>query len=188
MLRHATTVLFVSALALAAPAPNLEISQKLLDHEARTRAAFTPAERARVQALEAALSTKMSVGDVTAMTRGEPTGSIFAVMMQYLKMVQKEAREDQKMARAAGNISQTAKAAKLESDNKKIEKQMSEAGEKAQSLMNAATTSLVTGIGAGDARAAAAHVGPAAAAHVAPAAPTPTRTPTAVRRNPGAGK
>lgn len=146
--RAATPAVLAVVLAFGALA-EVQPSQKLLDHEARTRASFTPAERARVQALEARLSTKMSVHDVTTLAHGETAGAVFAVLMEYQRMLAKEAREDRKLAQAAKETSQSAKAAKMENDAKQIEKQMSEANEKAQNLMSAATTALVTGALAG---------------------------------------
>jgi len=199
--RAAIAALLTAVLAFTASA-EVQISQNLLDHEARTRAAFTPAEKAREAALEARLTSKMSVADVMAMTRGETQGTIFAVLMEYQKMMGKEAREDRKLAQAAKETSKIEKAAKLENDARQIDKLMSEANEKARNLMNAATTSMVMGIvsagggsigaqGAGGATQLATAQAPAGAA-ASPASSSaargltvPTRTPT---KAPGGGK
>ena len=73
--RAATPALFAVVLAFGALA-EVQPSQRLLDHEARTRASFMPADRARVQALEARLSTKMSLHDVTTLAHGETAGGL----------------------------------------------------------------------------------------------------------------
>lgn len=146
--RAVTPALFAVVLAFGALA-EVQPSQKLLDHEARTRASFTPAEHARVQALEARLTTKMTVDDVTTLAHGGTAGTLFAVLMEYQRMMGKEAREDRKLAQAAKEKSLAAKAAKLESDARQIDKQMTEANEKARSLMDSATTGLTLGAVAG---------------------------------------
>jgi hypothetical protein len=147
--------LLAAALAFPAPAANLEIPPKALAQEARTRAAFTPQERARTQALEARLSSKMSVKDVTAMTRGETAGTIFAVMLAYLKLLQKEAREDRK----------------IDQEKEKIEALKREAGERFENAMAAANLEMLMGI-------------VSSAAQAVGAIPTPTATPAAVRGGP----
>lgn len=190
MLRNATAVLLAAALSLAAPAAKLEIPASVLTQEARSRAAFTSAERARTQALEARLSSKLSIGDVNALVRGEASGVAFAVLVAYLKILQKEARDDQKMSLAA-------KEGKLGLEKTKIEAMKREAGERYEHAMSAANMEMAMGIVACAAAAAAAlpvpHTAQAlpgvAAPIVAPAAgpgiSVPTRTPTKV---PGGGK
>lgn len=74
------------------------------------------------------------------------SGSMFATMMAYLKMVMKEAREDRNLARAEKELELGARGEKLGLDNASIEQGMAEAGEKADQAMDAATTSMVMGI------------------------------------------
>jgi hypothetical protein len=179
-------------------AANLEIPRNLLEHEARIRAAFTPAERARTQALEARLSSKMSVNDVTAMTRGETAGILMAVMMQYLKSAQEYARDNRKEKRMEAKESLAARDAKLAQDNKKIDAMRSEADARHDHAMTAANWEMALGIVSNAAAACALGAtrphtvqAPAgvAAPIVAPAAlravAVPTRTPT---KAPDAGK
>lgn len=149
MLRNSTVLLLAAALALAVPAANLEIPQKYLDQEARMRAAFTPAERARVNAFVARLTTKISLQDVKAMTQGDSMGCIFVVMMEYLKMLQKEAREDRKTARTEAELSLAAKAGKIDQEEAKIEAQKREAEERFQHAMTAANSEMAMGIASG---------------------------------------
>jgi hypothetical protein len=173
--RAATAAVLAAALTLAAAASDLEIPRKLLDHEARVRAALTPAEKARGAALEARLSPKMSANDVTALTRGESANTMFAVMMEYMKMVQKEARADRKITADSGKQALAAKSSKLAQDNAQIDAKMREAKEKAQNLMDAATTGMAMGVSQGLVQVGAAGAGLA----------SPTRTPT---RAPARGK
>lgn len=104
--RHArlwSQTTFVAVVALAAgnlraanptpAAPAFEISSQLLAQESRVRAGLTPEARARVQLLEARLTPRLTPAQVDALAHGEPEASIFVVMMAYLKMVQKEARD-----------------------------------------------------------------------------------------------
>lgn len=149
MIRNATVLLLAAALALNATAANLEIPQKYLEQEARTRAAFTPAERARVSALEARLSPKTSVQDATAMTLGETKDIIAVIMMDIWKSALKEAREAATISRKAAEQSLAAKDSKLAQENAKISAQQREAEERFKHAMDAATTAMATGMVAG---------------------------------------
>jgi hypothetical protein len=73
-------------------------------------------------------------------------GELFTVMLDYLKMAQKDAREDKKIARASKEISMQGFQAKIELDNKAIDKGMAEAHEKAELLRSQATASLASGL------------------------------------------
>jgi len=72
--------------------------------------------------------------------------SLFAVMMEYQKMLQKEAREDKKLVQLTKDLLARAKVAKPESDNKQLEAQMKESQEKADAAMAAAEAQLALGI------------------------------------------
>lgn len=77
---------------------------------------------------------------------------IALVLFEYQKMAGKEAREDSKTAGMMKELVAQQKAAKLQNDNNQIEKQMDEASQKAQDLMDAANTALVAGIVSGAAQ------------------------------------
>lgn len=141
--------LLAAPLAPTAAAANLEIPQKYLDQEARTRAALSPAEQARVDIHVARLTTKMSLQDVRMMTGDDPTGSLFVVMMEYLKMLQKEAREDRKTARADRELSLTAKTGKIDQEKAKIEAQKREAEARFENAMAGANLEMVVGMVSG---------------------------------------
>ncbi len=151
MQKHRLSVLapLAAACVLAAPASAAEISPKQLEHETKVRAAFSPAQKAHVSVLEARLTTKMTVHDVIAMSQGDPADSVFAVMMTYQKMLNKESRKDRQQMRLDARLSLEAKAEKLKQDNERIDQMMKEAAAKADSLMNAANSALVTGVAAG---------------------------------------
>jgi hypothetical protein len=74
---------------------------------------------------------------------------MFVVMMAYLKMVQKEAREDRKIASMSKEYVMASKTEKLKLDIKSIDAGMQEAKEKADQAMQAAVTSLYMGIASG---------------------------------------
>ena len=76
-------------------------------------------------------------------------GGIFEFMMDYQKVLNKEAREETKGARLTKELVGQQKAAKLATDQKQIDRQMAESDEKARAAMSAATTSLVVGIASG---------------------------------------
>jgi hypothetical protein len=192
----AVAALFLAVPAVPATAANLEIPQKYLDQAARTRAALTPAEQARVNAHVARLSSKMSLQDVKTMTHGDSANGLFVVMMEYLKLLQKEAREDRKMARTDADLSLAAKAGKLDQEKSKIEAQKREAEERFEHAMTAANLEMVLGVVSNTASVGAAGSGasgakgqgtvkaPAGAARLAVTPvpvrgiPTPTKTPT----------
>jgi hypothetical protein len=74
---------------------------------------------------------------------------LWICMMAYQKMATKEAREDRKIQSQVKRIMLASKAEKIKMDNEAIDKGMQEAKEKAAIAMEAATTSLVTGIVSG---------------------------------------
>ena len=76
-------------------------------------------------------------------------GELFAVMMAYQKMMNKEAREDARLSREHKNIELKNKEVRLEKDNKAIDAGMNEAKEKANTAMTAATTSQAIGVAQG---------------------------------------
>lgn len=202
MLLNATAVLLAAALSLAAPAANLEIPASVLTQEARSRAALTSAERERARALEGRLSSKLSIGDVNALVRGEASGVAFAVLVAYIKILQREARADRTIARSSAEQALAAKEGKLELEKAKIEAMKREAAERFDHAMSAASMEMAMGIVSCAAAAASAvggvgFAGPGTARAPAGAVvltPTPlvvrgvlvpTKTPT---KTPGAGK
>lgn len=202
LVRWPTAVLLTAILALAAPAANLEIPASVLTQEARSRAALTSAERERARALEARLSSKLSIGDVNALVRGEASGVAFAVLVAYIRILQKEARSDRTIARTAAEQALAAKQGKLDLEKAKIEAMKREATERYEHAMEAATMEMAIGIVSCAAAAASAvggvgFAGPGTARAPAGAAVltgtplvvrgvlVPTKTPTKV---PGAGK
>jgi hypothetical protein len=128
---------FVLAGAPAAAAVT-EIPARYLEHEARLRGALSPQERARVDALTARLTVKMSVVDVKAMIGSDSASSLFLVMLQYLKLLNKEARDDHKIARSDAASELRMKASKIDLEKEKIEKQKEEAAERYRRAMEAA--------------------------------------------------
>jgi hypothetical protein len=58
---------------------------------------------------------------MTSVSGTDPNPSIFSVMMEYQKMMNKEAREDQKLAHESKNLELSAKQATLFSDDKEIQ-------------------------------------------------------------------
>lgn len=152
--RSAIVVLFATTFAFAA---NRQIPQRLLDQAARTRAAFTPAERARTQALEARLSSKMSVNDVTAMTRGETPGMQSVIMLDYARLLEKEARAEQRGKMSGARLAMAA----------------------AESQLQMGMASGMAGVGGGVVRGAAGgqHAEQAPPGGTAPVVAVPTKTP-----------
>lgn len=90
------------------------------------------------------------------------TGSLFLAMLEYQRLVSKDAATDAKFAADAKALAVMAKMAKLNLDNKAIDAGMSEAREKATNLMDAATVSLVMGLIGGVVQVGAASVATAA--------------------------
>jgi hypothetical protein len=86
------------------------------------------------------------------MTGGNLLGDITMVLFEFQKIAGKEARDESKTASMTKELVDQQKAAKLQNDNKQIEKQMEEASEKAQNLFDAADTSFRTGIASGAAQ------------------------------------
>jgi hypothetical protein len=76
-------------------------------------------------------------------------GEIFALMIAYQKLMNKEVREDRRLSRDDKKLELQLKEAKLEKDNKAIDAGMSEAKEKADIAMTAATTSQAIGVAQG---------------------------------------
>lgn len=76
-------------------------------------------------------------------------GDIFATMMSYLKMVQKESREDRKIQGMSNQAELAMKESKLELEKQKIEQMKTEAGERFDHAMDAATTEMVTSVVSG---------------------------------------
>lgn len=142
-------IALLSAAFLAVPALARDIPAALLAHEAKVRASLTPAQSQHVASLATRLTPTMGVPDVLALGRGEPDANIFLVLLEYQKLLNKEAREDKKQARESKQLSMQAKAGKLALDNKSIDANMREAEQKATNLMNAATAAMTTGVVAG---------------------------------------
>ena len=151
-LRIVFAVVCAASFTRAASAGDLEIPPKLLNHEARVRAAFTPAQKSHEAALEARVSSKMSVHDVTFLTQGATQEELFAVMMKYMKDCQKDARESRKLADAFARQRLGEKASKLAQESARLDASMQEAKEKAQIEMDAATTGMVMGVASGAAQ------------------------------------
>ena len=75
-----------------------------------------------------------------------PEGGLWAVMLAYQKIMNKEAREDRKISRTSKELEVKNKEAKVASDNKAIDQQKRESNEKYDNAMNAANTELKTGV------------------------------------------
>jgi hypothetical protein len=95
----------------------------------------------KLQGLDGAQQSAQS-GFIT----GAVVGDLTAVLMEFQKMAGAEMRGDAKTTTMMKEFVEQQKSANLANDNKQIDQQMSEANEKANNLMDAATTSLVTGI------------------------------------------
>jgi hypothetical protein len=74
------------------------------------------------------------------------SGSIFAFMIEYQKMLNKEAREDKKIARETRELADRAKLVKVDSQNVQVRAQMKESQDKADAAMTAADAQLVVGV------------------------------------------
>lgn len=72
--------------------------------------------------------------------------SLFMVMMEYQRMMNKEARESRNISTADRRQQLTNKEEKLKADNKKIDQQMEEASQKADQQMAAAQTAFWLGV------------------------------------------
>ncbi|MBL0334529.1 MAG: hypothetical protein IPP73_04145 [Chitinophagaceae bacterium] len=73
-------------------------------------------------------------------------GDIFMIMMAYQKMLNKEAREDRRLAQEDAKLETQAKNEKLNQDNQTINQQKQEAREKYDRSMQNANTELQIGI------------------------------------------
>ena len=144
-LRIALALLMGVSLTRTVSADDSGIPQKLLDHEARVRAAFTPAQKSRQAALEARVSSKMSVHDVVGLMHGSSSDEIMVCLMKYLKDCAKEIRENRKLKASFERQFLAAKANKLAQDNARIDAAMREAKQKAQNLMDGAMTGMIIG-------------------------------------------
>ena len=105
-----------------------------LTHAAQTAPALLPGSQC------AAFGTLSDVDNLM--------GNLFAAMIAYQKMVNREAREDRKIQRMSKDVALAAKEAKINQDNKSIDQQKNEAQQKADTAMRAATLSLASGIAA----------------------------------------
>lgn len=79
--------------------------------------------------------------------------SLFMVMMEYQRMVNKEARENRNISTADRQQRLTEKEEKLKNNNKQIDRQMEEASQKADQQMAAAQTAFWIGVVSGAAAA-----------------------------------
>jgi hypothetical protein len=94
--------------------------------------------------------TKKKLREKFGVGGADPTMELFIVMMAYQKMMNKEAREDKKIASLDKDMALAAKEEKLRIDNTKIDQQKKEADEKAANTMTAAQTNLWIGIVSGN--------------------------------------
>jgi len=101
---------------------------------------LSTADRAGDQALEPAAARASAA--TTA-------GSIFALLLEYMKTVAAEQHEAAKLARAALALAIETKAAELRRDNAAIDKGMEEAREKADLAMDQASFEMFIGICSG---------------------------------------
>ncbi|MEP6514078.1 MAG: hypothetical protein ABJA79_09420 [Parafilimonas sp.] len=74
------------------------------------------------------------------------TGELMMVMMEYQRMMNKEARQDKKIESQSKEVGLNEKQDKLKLDNAKIDQMRKEANEKEDNTMKEATTGLWTGI------------------------------------------
>jgi hypothetical protein len=105
-------------------------------------------------ALEAAARSRaIRVGEAGAQDANAGLGGLFAVMIEYYRLMNKEAREDQKLQQKSKQLELAAKDRKLAEDNKKIDEQTKEANEKYDRAMTAANAEMAIGIASGAASA-----------------------------------
>jgi hypothetical protein len=71
---------------------------------------------------------------------------LLAAIIEYQKVVAKEAREDRELSRTVAELNNALKAAALKQDNKSIDKGMEEAREKADVAMDSARIQLASGV------------------------------------------
>lgn len=79
-------------------------------------------------------------------TSSDLAASLWAAMMEYQKVVHKERAADRKVARTDAKVEVALKSGKLQTDNQAIERQMEEAAEKAENMMDAADRQLQMGM------------------------------------------
>lgn len=87
--------------------------------------------------------------DQGPMNLQDPAGNIFAFMMEYQKMLNKENRQDRQMQRADGQLELLSKEGQLNLDNEKIAEQQQEAGEKFSQSMTEASMEMFIGMASG---------------------------------------
>ena len=164
----------------AAPAPNLEIPESVLAQESPSRAAFNAAEQARAKELEELLSSDLSIVEVNGRVRGETAGVGFVVLLAYVRILQKDARDDQRFASLASEqtVAMTNKKKKLEEEKAKIDALKRAAAERFDRAMSAASIESALGLVACAEAAAAYLKAPRKPEPTATATPTPARTPT----------
>ncbi len=86
-------------------------------------------------------------GQVASFTGGaSPVDNLWAVMLAYQKMLNKEAREERKTSRSDAAVEVKLKENKMALDNTKIDQQKQEANERYNNSMQAANTQSSTGI------------------------------------------
>jgi len=74
------------------------------------------------------------------------SASIFVLLLEYMKLVAADQRDDVKLARAATVLALAAKAAQLDKENAAIDQGMKEAGERADIAMGEATVEMLIGM------------------------------------------
>jgi hypothetical protein len=152
-----TVVMALSAATFAAPIDDLKAAtQELATRNDALKAAIgryeaKEKEKAAVDARLAALKKeldattdprkRMALGQEIRDTNAKADG-ILAVMLEYQRLVAKEARENRTIAQKTREIALRAKTAKIKTDNGAIDKGMEEARERADAAMNQATTML----------------------------------------------
>jgi hypothetical protein len=101
----------------------------------------------------ASTTTSIPAGPLSAGQCASPTADnaaacegLFATMMEYQKMANKEAREDRRLQRDDRRSELNATAGKIKTDNAAIDQQMQEAREKADTAQQSAATQSATGV------------------------------------------
>lgn len=187
VLRNATACVLTGALASTASAAPKEIPPGLMDYAARARARLAPSERARVDALVPRISPKMSVQEVKTLAGAGGAASsdlIMACLMDYLKDVLNEVRENHKIERFESRLALAQKAGKLDLERAKIEAMKREAEERFDHAMDAAYKEMAMGMASAGAAALSAAGGAASSGPATSRAPVNARlavTPPVVR-------
>jgi hypothetical protein len=107
-------------------------------------AAYAPLSHAQTRPVLQQRSDCVVFGTLT--DTSDVMGNLFAAMIAYQKMMNKEARDERKLATADAKLELTLKAGKLAAENDRIAQEKKEAQEKADTAMAAANVSLATGI------------------------------------------